>query len=152
MIAKEVYERVREKVETLAGNKGLLVFEFSIFPRGGAMVLRVSADHEQGGVTLEECAACNRAVSSYLEDERVLGDDFEVEVNSPGTDMKLRTDADLRRVKGKMLSFWLTQPVEGKEYIEGILKDVDDRSFLIEGRDALPLSIIKCAKQRIDYE
>lgn len=152
MISGEEKSSLKKQVEQMLARSGLRLFEFKVYYRGPTAVLRVLADHEQGGVTLEECAGCNRSICAQLEKEAVLGEDFEVEVYSPGVDMKLKTTADFKRVRGRVLSFWLIQPVKGATYIEGVLEQVEDECVLVEGKGKIPRKLIKCAKQRIDHE
>ena len=109
-------------------------------------------DYPQGGVTMEDCAFVNRKIFSFLETTNMLGDDFAVEVNSPGLDRSLKTRSDFLRVKGRYVMLWLIEPFMGKAYIEGELLDIHN-DFLVlmckGNRLDVPLKSIKTGKERI---
>lgn len=140
---------MRHDVEQILGRENLQLFEFRVFPRGAAYVVRVRADHAAGGVTIDECARCNKTIRACLEEKGLLGQDFELEVSSPGADVKLRTVFDFQRIKGRTVSLWLYEPFQGKDYIEGVVEGADEDSVTLQGKGAFSLGIIKCAKQRM---
>lgn len=152
ILDKQIEEKIRKKTESLLRKEGLDLVEFKIFLKGSTYVVRVITDYSEGGVSLNECARLNRLLFSYLDKDKILGEDFSVEVNSPGLDRKLKTRDDFLRVKGRNVSLWLNIPVKEKTYLEGKLLNVEEEKILLQGKELIEvfLNTIKCAKQKLD--
>ncbi len=149
MIRKEQEQCLRSDVEKILRQEEIYLFELRVVPRGAAFLVRIRADHLSGGITIDECARCNRIIRFYLEEKGFLGQDFELEVSSPGLDTKLKTPFDFQRVRGKTVSLWLSEPWQGKDYIEGVVEKNDENSVTLQGKGDFSLGMIKCAKQRM---
>ncbi|UCG35031.1 MAG: hypothetical protein JSW17_05965 [Candidatus Omnitrophota bacterium] len=149
---KEQQSQIQSKVEEILKEQGLDLVEFKVFYSGSKTVVRCLIDYPQGGITIDECARINKKIFSYLEEHKLLGEDFTVEVNSPGITRPLKTYKDFMRVKGKVVSFWLNQPIEDKSYLEMKVLDVSDKGVYVEknGKGVeITFEQIKLGKERI---
>lgn len=145
-------DEIKEKIEKIASGRGLEVVELTVFSSCRRPVVRCLVDYPQGGVTIDECVALNKIIFSYLEESGSLGQNFSVEVSSPGIDRKLKTYKDFLRVKGKPVCLWFQSPWEGKQYWEGELKDLDEKSLSVEIQGKvwdISLEQIKVGKEKI---
>ena len=72
--------------------------DLSFRKSSGRGVLTLIAD-KKGGITLDECAAINRSISEFLDEQScgALDAGYYLEVNSPGLDRPLKTPADFLR-------------------------------------------------------
>jgi len=151
-MVKERQSQIQLKVEEILKGEGLDLVEFRFFYSGSKAVVRCLIDYPQGGITIDECARINKKIFSYLEEEMILGEDFTVEVNSPGITRALKTYKDFMRVKGKTVSFWLNEPIENKSYLELKVLDVNDKGVSVE-KDGKGIEIkfeqIKLGKEMI---
>ncbi len=149
---KELKDIIQEAADTFFRREGVDVVEFKSFRQGAACVVRVTADYPRGGITLSECGRLNCQFRLYLEDQELWGDDFTLEVISPGLDRKLKTREDFLRVIGRDIHVWLKKPWLEKTYIEGLLRNVTRDNIVVEAREKLeiPLASVQCAKQRIE--
>jgi len=152
IIEKETEERIKRKVLEILKRENVDLIEFKIFYREGSFCVKVMVDFPYGGITLGDCAYLNRLIFSYIDKEAILGDDFIVEVVSPGTDRKLKERSDFLRVLGRDIKIWLKSSYKGKSYYEGVLKKVGEEEIIIEKGElfSIPLSLINFAKQRIE--
>lgn len=83
----------------------------------------------QAGVTLEDCAAVSREVSTILDIEEVVPvDDYVLEVSSPGLDRKLTRPKDFEKYVGHRLKVMTHEPLgvteksKGNRHFEGRLE------------------------------
>lgn len=146
------FAAVEKQVSACAADRGLELVELKIFYQGRLPVVRCIVDYAQGGVTLEECSGLNRILISRLTDLALLGDNFALEVNSPGLDRPLTDQKDFARVKGKMLLLWFEVPFQDKTYMEAVLDDVGQDGIRVSSCDSsyeIPYKVIKTAKQKI---
>jgi ribosome maturation factor RimP len=153
-MGKDLEDKIKQETEDLLTQRGFDLVEFKLFPQGGSYTVRVMADLPKGGINLDDCSGLNKALFDYLDKTAILGEDFVVEINSPGLDRKLTRVSDLKRVIGKVLCVWLKEPWKEKTYLEGRLIDVNEENLVLEGEvsEAIDFSLMKCAKQRLDYE
>ena len=147
-------EELTRRIETLImpsiedGDAELV--ELRVRPRGGNTSIDVLVDKPHGGITLEECSFINRKIFGRLEETQILGDDFVVEVASPGLDRPLATAKDFLRVQGHTVRFHLKEPHNDKLEYRGVVKGVEREKVLVEthnGLIELPIGTIGKAMQ-----
>ncbi|MBU2102482.1 MAG: hypothetical protein ABH865_00195 [Candidatus Omnitrophota bacterium] len=144
---------LREKIESLAGEQALELIEYKFFSHRGNYTVRCLVDFPAGGVTVDDCSRLNRKIVGMLEETGALGDDFNVEVNSPGIDRPIITYKDFLRSKGKSICLWLKDACEKKTYWEGVIVEVSSNHIGLMAQDSLlhiELSNIKLGKEKID--
>ncbi|MBN3039594.1 MAG: hypothetical protein JW867_00530 [Candidatus Omnitrophica bacterium] len=143
---------LRDKIAEITAAEGIDIVEYRLFLSNGIKVVRCVVDYRQGGITIDACARINKKVVSFLNESRLLGGDFSVEINSPGLDRPLNSPRDFLRVKGKTVCLWLNEQVEKSGYLEGELTEVSDDDLTIIHKGS-PLKIkfcsIKTGKERI---
>ena len=109
------------------------------FRRSGSRGFLTFLVDKKGSVTLEDCAAVNRALGDYLDRETesapgetaVLSGSYLLEVNSPGLDRPLKTAADFMRVIGQGVRVaWRSQQGAGL-VAEGELLQVDEGGLVV---------------------
>ena len=143
-----------DKIKELALAGGVEIVESSIFHAQGQATVRVIVDYPDGGVTMDVCAGLNKSLNRYLEETSLLGDNFLIEVNSPGLDRKLKTVNDFKRVLGRNIMLWLKEKVDGKDYHEGVVRSVDENNLVLGLEDKeliINFSLIITGKEKIVY-
>lgn len=94
---------IREKIETLVTEAGLIPVDLSIGKAGRRIMVKLLVDRV-GRVTVNECASLSRRVLDFLDSGMILGtDDYRLEVGSPGVGRALESEADWRRTVGRVL-------------------------------------------------
>lgn len=148
-------EELKEKIEKIIVQEGaeLVDFKFSFY--GGKYSLRCLVDYTAGGISIDKCAEINGKIFSFLEENNLLGEDFVLEVNSPGLDYPLKNYKDFLRIKGNIVGVWLKSPIDAKTYLEGEIIDVNERSVALKAKDkvyTVELEKIKIGKARLDLQ
>ena len=147
--------KVQLKVKDIIESLDAELIDFRIFYSSGKCTLRCIVDAPEGGITLNSCTSINKKIGAYLEESSCLGDNCTVEINSPGLDRKLKVSKDFFRVKGRMISLWLNEPVEGKEYLEGKVLAVSDAKISLGYKDKIleiDFNKIKTGKEKIEIK
>lgn len=148
-------KQIQLKVENIVKSQGAELIDFKILFPGGKYILRCIVDRQEGGITLDSCVAINKRIVAYLEESECLGEDYVVEINSPGLDRKINQPKDFLKIKGRKISLWLNEPVEGKEYLEGQVLDVSDDKLLLGYKDKIlkvDFNKIKVGKEKIEIK
>ncbi len=105
------------------------------FRRESGWVLRLFIDSPKG-VTVDDCAAVSRQVSSYLEVEDVIEQAYTLEVSSPGLERPLKRKEDFVRFCGRQARIKLREPIDGQRVFIGLLSTLEENILTmdIEGR------------------
>lgn len=128
------YSQWKEKLEKIINEEDVELIEVKIAFSSGDYMLRCVVDYAYGGITVDKCATLNKKIIKFLEESNALGNDFIVEVNSPGLDRPLKTYKDFVRMKGKVVGIWPKAPLDGKTYFEGIISGVSEQSVTIDAK------------------
>ncbi|MCX5708400.1 MAG: ribosome maturation factor RimP [Candidatus Omnitrophica bacterium] len=130
--------------------QGLDLVEMESHRAARNLVVRLSVDKPEGGITVGECSKVNRRIGDLIEEKNLIQESYIVEVNSPGLDRPLKTRQDFRRCPGRKVKFFLIEPINGKIEVDGVISGVSEDAVQIctpAGDCFIPFSQIHKAKQ-----
>jgi ribosome maturation factor RimP len=87
--------------------------------------LEVFADCD-GGITLEKCHKISRAIEAYLDESKVLGESYVLDVSSPGVGTPLKMPRQYKKNIGRKI-----EVKTAEEKVEGELKEVSDEGIVV---------------------
>lgn len=112
----------------------------------GNWILRVVIDREEG-VTVEDCAAVSRQLSTLLDvEEDPIPHSYNLEVSSPGLDRPLLGDEDFRRFAGKRVRIRTSEAVRGRKVLRGTLQGVSEGAVQVEDESG---DVVDVPRERI---
>ena len=111
---------------------GADLVELTLKRRGRTQVVEILVDKDSGGITIGECSSINREIFKQCEQAQILGDDFQVEVSSPGLDRPLLTTKDFFRKRGRFIRVHLRAPVNERLEYSGTIKEVKDDQVVVD--------------------
>ena len=164
----ESLSRIRDVAARVAQSYGLEIFDVSLRRESIGTVLRVIIDRPDRGVPetpeeavgIEDCQRVSQDLSALLDveeeqlGEAALGQNYTLEVSSPGLDRPLRHEADYRRFAGRLAKIVTTEPVEGQSAFSGRLGGVENGHVLLrEGRRThrVPVGLVKRAQLDVEF-
>lgn len=102
-----------EEIRTIAAEKGCRLLAVESAGAGRFSVLRVVLERAGGDpVTIEECEAVSREVSTLLDSSEEIAHRYTLEVSSAGLDRKLYSVEDAARFAGRRVRVKTDAPVE----------------------------------------
>ena len=141
-MSEELTRQLHELIMPSIVRAGADLVELTIKRRGRTHVVEVLVDKESGGITLGECSVINREIFKECDQSQILGEDFQVEVSSPGLDRPLRTPKDFSRKMGQLIRVHLRAPVNARLEYSGTIEEVkDDRVVVDTPQGLLELAI-----------
>jgi ribosome maturation factor RimP len=154
-------EQERETIRAQVEKMGADLVDLEFCRQGGTGILTILAD-KTGGITLEECAAINRALGERFEAwslekglEFIPGP-YLLEVSSPGLDRPLRSEADFRRAIGATVRVVTRPDAEGRtQVLTGAVRAVGATEVELEAQGEvrrLPLESIGRAVREIGFK
>lgn len=120
-----------------------------LFQRGASgATLRVYIDHEDG-IGLDDCASVSDQLSAVLDVEDPLQGRYDLEVSSPGLDRPLVFPEHFRRFEGSRAKVRLSEKLDGRRSLEGVLRGCEDGIVSLEADGrlwAIPVNRIEIAR------
>lgn len=152
----------------MARSCGLEIFDVQLRREPIGTVLRVIIDRPDLGVPerpdesvgIAECQRVSQDLSALLDveedelNEPALGQEYTLEVSSPGLDRPLRHEADYRRFQGRLAKVVTTAPLDGQSAFAGRIAGVDGGVVVLEeGRRThrVPIAHIKRGNLAVEF-
>lgn len=129
--AKNISDTVRQVIQPVADELGLVVWDVEFLKEGSRKILRVTIDHPDG-VTIEDCERMHRAIDPVLDEADPIDTAYDLEVSSPGIERELRTDAHIDACIGEQVEVRFYAPFEGKKSIKAVLAGREGDEILLE--------------------
>lgn len=159
-----VVDQIQVIADEVAHRFGLRIYdiEFGNGPTG--KVLRISIDHPERGVGIEDCSNVSRGVSEALDaNEEMIPGNYALEVSSPGLERHLKKPWHFEAAVGKKVKlkarksfadFGLqAEALKGGRQLKEELKQADASGALFElGGESLRLPYDQIEKAQIVFE
>lgn len=152
MTNEELMKEILSQAEPVCVELGLEIVAVDIKGISTSLAIQVLADRPLGGIGLDECSTLNRRLDEILYNKLNLGDNYTLEVSSPGLDRWLFGYQDLRRVSGRDVQIMFSQPFNKKHEVTGTLKAVRESDVIVQVKKeewVIPMDKIKKSKQVI---
>lgn len=131
-VLAELTQQMEDLAVAVFSEVGVEIVEFSLRQQGAEWLVNILADKPSGGITSGECIQLNRRIVVLLEENKLLGEDFSLEISSPGLDRPLKTRKDFLRVLNRQLRVLLAEPVDGKHEYAGQMILVKDEAIVLK--------------------
>ncbi|NCC83851.1 MAG: ribosome maturation factor RimP [Clostridia bacterium] len=131
MANPSVAERVRELAEPVAAEQGCELLEVKFLKEASRWILRLVID-KRGGIFIEDCENVSRAVDPLIDERVEIPQAYYLEVQSPGLDRPLKTQADFQRYIGHELELSFYQARDGVKKLVAVLVDSDEEVLTVQ--------------------
>ena len=153
MVAARKLERIQLLVDSLTEEMELSVYDLDLSqgPRRPQLRVRVERrdkTHQKDGINVNLLSRFSRALDRALELEQILGEDYALEVSSPGLERALKTRAHFEGAVGELVEVVATAPDEAKKRIAGALLAIESDELVIvsdEEKLRIPLKTVERA-------
>ena len=148
-------EQITAIVNGVAEPRGIEVVEIELLGAGKQRLLRIFIDKPEG-VSHADCEFVSQKVGDALDaQDLVPGENYTLEVSSPGVERKLTKPADYQRFTGQKAKIVMREPVEDQKFWEGVLRGMEGETVVIEPAEGrlvhIPLAIIKRANLKFEW-
>jgi ribosome maturation factor RimP len=124
-------QQLVQMLEPAVAGLGFELADLEMHVGKGRQLLRVFIDAD-GGVTVDDCEAVSRQVSSVLDVADVIPGNYTLEVSSPGLDRRLVKPAHFERHTGAQVQVQLRRIIDGRRRVRGILVDRNDERLSLK--------------------
>lgn len=155
MRRQEIIDQVKELLRPIAARVGLETVDVQVAGEADRTILRVLMDRPEGGITVEECAQVNEALSRQLDLYDVFAHRYTLEVSSPGLDRPLHKETDFRRFAGRRAEITTYAPIDGQRRFRGVLLGAVGEAVVLQLADRqvqLPKEQIAQARLVVEME
>lgn len=127
--------KIADKIEALISpvvmDMGYELVGVEYVASGKHSILRVFIDSETG-ITLDDCEAVSRQLSSIFDVEDPIATQYNLEVSSPGIERPLFNIGHYQRFLGQDIKLRLVRPINGQRKFTGAIGSVSETSNTIE--------------------
>lgn len=116
-------EVIQKLVEPVINALGYQLWGLEYLGQGKHTLLRIFLEKE-GGINIEDCAEASRQVSSILDVEDPIKDEYTLEVSSPGLDRQLFRPEQYKQYPGATVKVRLNGNLNGRRNFVGTLQEV----------------------------
>lgn len=139
-----IKDELKDLISPVVESMGFIFWGLEFLGQGKHSRLRLFIDHEDG-INVDQCAEVSRQVSSILDVEDPITQEYLLEVSSPGMDRPLFELEQFNAYQGYVIQVRLHSPFEGKRKYKGLIKGVEENDVVIEADGyeiLLPIEII----------
>ena len=111
--------------------------------------VQIMVERPEGGIEVDECAEISNAISALLDVEDPIGENYTLEVSSPGIDRPLTRLKDFATWEGFEAKIETTELIDGRRRFKGKLAGVNGDEVLVnieEGTIGLKFAWLSDAK------
>ncbi len=127
---------VTELVSPITAENGVMLWDVRFVKEGASWILRVIIDREDEPVSINDCVAVSRKLSTLLDEVDPIPQSYCLEVTSPGADRELTRPAHFEYYEGWPVAVKLYSPDEnGQREIAGLLEGMQDNVLTLRMED-----------------
>lgn len=141
-------DALRVLIEPVVESLACELWGVEFFSAGQRSVLRVYIDKD-GGIDIEDCQRVSSQLGSVFDVEDPIGEEYTLEVSSPGLSRPLYTFAHYKKLAGEQIELQLRFAFDGRRKFKGLLKGVEaeDVVLVVDEQEYLfPFESIEKAK------
>lgn len=117
--------------ESCANSLSLKIISVEYVFENGIKILRIIAEGKDG-LSIDEATSLNEAISSKLDEEDFIDEEYYLEVSSEGLEKTLKNDEDIAKAVGKYIFVKLYEKVNGLKEIYGDLINFENDVLVME--------------------
>ena len=130
-IKKMIKEEIEKIVEPVIKRHDCFLWGLEILRGRKRPTLRIYIESDSGA-NIDDCESISKDLNYEIDLDSSFGDDYVLEVSTPGISRKFFKQSQLKEYIGEELKIKLREPLEGIKNIEGVLVDCNKDFFLIE--------------------
>lgn len=131
MTNNNIETKVQGLLEKIIEDLGYNLYDVEYVKEGKDYILRITIDNE-AGINIQDCEKVNNGINDILDEADIIKDQYYLEVSSPGLERVLRKENHFLSQIGKKVNVNLFKPVDKKKEFQGILKEYNSSSIVIE--------------------
>ena len=128
---KMVKDEIEIIVEPVIKRHNCFLWGIEILRGKRRPTLRIYIDSGEGA-NIEDCESVSRDLNYEIDLDSSLGEDYVLEVSTPGIERRFFKQSQLLDFLGEDLKVKLREPMDGIKNINGTLVDCNEEFFLIE--------------------
>lgn len=139
----EILAKILPIIEKIAEDNNLFVVETSFMQEAGKWTVKIFIYNKEKPITHEDCENTTKQVSSQL--DTIITVPYRLEVSSPGTERKLKTEKEYKIFRGERVKIKLKKSTEKevKNFYAKIKDYKEEEGLILEKLDKEEIKIKK---------
>lgn len=132
--SKEIEKVVLKNLNGSIEKMGFEIIKVNLI-EGESALLQIYIDNRNNDVSIDDCGLVSKRISVLLEIEKILSDNYRLEVSSPGIDRPLTKLKHLKNVIGKKISISTFRKFDNKNKFNCELVDFDENNISVKRKN-----------------
>lgn len=130
-MANNIESKIQDLLEKVIQDLGYNLYDVEYVKEGKDYYLRITIDKEDG-INIQDCEKVNDGINDILDEADIIKDQYFLEVSSPGLERVLKKESHFLSQIGNKVNVNLFKPLDKKKEFQGILKEYNGSSIVIE--------------------
>lgn len=153
MAYSKIEKMVIEMATPIAEANSCYIYDVEYVKEGGVWYLKVYADKEEAGISIDECELINRALGDELDRADTIRENYILEVSSPGIERKLKTPEHFKKYTGRIVDVGLYKAIDGSKALTGVLVNYADDSITVKaGENEIGLAVNETTFVKLHFD
>lgn len=135
-----IEDKIRALASPVAEGFGLELVDVTFTSEFGRRILRIYIDKPEG-VTVDDCERVSREMSTLLDVEDPIPQNYNLEVSSPGLDRPLKTEKDFVRFIGRRARIRSKEALDGRRNFKAVIDGAGDGQVSVTDFDGKKFTI-----------
>tara|TARA_Y100000389_G_scaffold196666_1_gene229985 strand:+ start:30 stop:485 length:456 start_codon:yes stop_codon:yes gene_type:complete len=146
----DVEKKIMNKLNELLDND-ISAINVSIFGNNASKNIQIMIESENG-ITVDNCASTTRTVQNIITMDKIIEDDYNIEVSSPGINRPLFTLEDFIKYEGEKVFIELKRNIDNQRRFKGIYKIKDGIICIKNKKETIEISVCDIKKANLVRE
>lgn len=142
-------EEIKQLITPVVSQQELSIYSVKFTKLGHQRVLEILLMDKEGHLTLEQAETVTQSISERLDSLESLGDDYLLDIGSPGAERELRSDEEIAKNVSGYVFVKFKNPIQGADSVYGTLIGVDEDNLQIEYQVKQRKLMIQIPKENI---
>lgn len=125
-------EKLKQIIEPVIRSKNLILYDLKYEKEDNENYLRILIEKKDDVMDLDTCVEVSEIVSTLLDKEDPIPDEYYLEVTSSGRERYFETVEDYKEAVGKYILVLTSELVNGYDELVGDLKNVEDEGISLQ--------------------
>lgn len=142
-------EEIKQLITSVVSQQELSIYSVRFTKLGHQRVLEILLMDKEGQLTLDQAETVTQSISERLDSLESLGDDYLLDIGSPGAERELRSDEEIVKNISGYVFVKFKNPIQGADSVYGTLIGVDEDNLQIEYQVKQRKLMIQIPKENI---
>lgn len=128
----ELLDQITTIIQPILESNDVYLDDIEYVKESNEMYLRIYIEKNNGSLDMDTCVTVSEAISSAMDEQDPIKDEYYLEVSSPGAEKQLKTWQQVESSIGQYVYAQFIEPTAGNDEVEGTILSIEDTMITFE--------------------